>query len=72
VEDIGATLRDYAGGIQHRLNIWRKSKTACLTRSPEAKVRPDLDAMIAFGADVATKLSDVENKMKSSASFALA
>ena len=30
VEDVGASLRDYAGGIMPRPNIWRKWKTASL------------------------------------------
>ena len=30
VEDVGATLRDYAGGIEARPNIWPKSKTGSL------------------------------------------
>jgi DNA repair protein RecN (Recombination protein N) len=63
VEDIGATLRDYAGGIQaspeHLGEV--EDRLALLDRL-KRKYGPTLDAVIAFGAGVATKLSDVENK----------
>jgi DNA repair protein RecN (Recombination protein N) len=63
VEDIGATLRDYAGGIQaspeHLAEV--EDRLALLDRL-KRKYGPTLDAVIAFGAEVATKLSDVENK----------
>src|SRR5216684_2080496 len=63
VEDIGATLRDYAGGIQaspeHLAEVEdHLALLDCLKR----KYGPTLDEVIAFGAEVATKLSDVENK----------
>ena len=63
VEDIGATLRDYAGGIQaspeHLAEV--EDRLALLDRL-KRKYGPTLNAVIAFGAEVATKLSDVENK----------
>src|SRR6202165_5063974 len=63
VEDIGATLRDYAGGIQaspeHLGEV--EDRLALLDRL-KRKYGPTLDAVIAFGAEVGTKLSDVENK----------
>jgi DNA repair protein RecN (Recombination protein N) len=63
VEDIGATLRDYAGGIQaspeHLAEV--EDRLAVLDRL-KRKYGPTLDTVIAFGAEVATKLSDVENK----------
>jgi DNA repair protein RecN (Recombination protein N) len=63
VEDIGATLRDYAGGIQaspeHLAEV--EDRLALLDRL-KRKYGPTLDAVIAFGVEVATKLSDVENK----------
>lgn len=63
VEDIGATLRDYAGGIQaspeHLAEV--EDRLALLDRL-KRKYGPTLDAVMAFGAEVATRLSDVENK----------
>ena len=63
VEDVGATLRDYAGGIQaspeHLAEI--EDRLALLDRL-KRKYGPQLDGVIAFGADVARKLSEVENK----------
>ena len=63
VEDIGATLRDYAGGIQaspeHLAEV--EDRLALLDRL-KRKYGPTLDAVIAFGTEVANKLSDVENK----------
>jgi len=63
VEDVGATLRDYAGGIhaspEHLAEI--EDRLALLDRL-KRKYGPVLDDVIAFGADVARKLSEVENK----------
>jgi DNA repair protein RecN (Recombination protein N) len=63
VEDVGATLRDYAGGIQaspeHLAEV--EDRLATLDRL-KRKYGPLLDEVIAFGADVARKLSEVENK----------
>jgi DNA repair protein RecN (Recombination protein N) len=63
VEDVGATLRDYAGGIhaspEHLAEV--EDRLALLDRL-KRKYGPGLDDVIAFGADVARKLSEVENK----------
>ncbi len=63
VEDVGATLRDYAGGIhaspEHLSQV--EDRLALLDRL-KRKYGPTLDDMIQFGADVAQKLSEVENK----------
>jgi DNA repair protein RecN (Recombination protein N) len=63
VEDVGATVRDYAGGIQaspeHLAEV--EDRLALLDRL-KRKYGPTLDEVIAFGADVARKLSEVENK----------
>src|SRR6266853_1008978 len=63
VADIGASLRDYAGGIQaspeHLAEV--EDRLALLDRL-KRKYGPTLDEAIKFGADVASKLSEVENK----------
>jgi DNA repair protein RecN (Recombination protein N) len=63
VEDVGATLRDYAGGIhaspEHLAEV--EDRLALLDRL-KRKYGPKLDDVIAFGADVARKLSEIENK----------
>jgi DNA repair protein RecN (Recombination protein N) len=63
VEDVGATLRDYAGGIQaspeHLAQV--EDRLALLDRL-KRKYGPSLDDVIALGADVSRKLSEVENK----------
>ncbi|HEY4902055.1 MAG TPA: DNA repair protein RecN [Candidatus Sulfotelmatobacter sp.] len=63
VEDVGATLRDYAGGIhaspEHLAEV--EDRLALLDRL-KRKYGPLLDDVIAFGADVERKLSEVENK----------
>jgi DNA repair protein RecN (Recombination protein N) len=63
VEDVGATVRDYAGGIhaspEHLAKV--EDRLALLDRL-KRKYGPTLDEVIAFGADVARKLSEVENK----------
>jgi len=63
VEDVGATVRDYAGGIQaspeHLAEV--EDRLASLDRL-KRKYGPTLDDAIAFGADVARKLSEIENK----------
>jgi DNA repair protein RecN (Recombination protein N) len=63
VEDVGATVRDYAGGIhaspEHLAEV--EDRLAALDRL-KRKYGPALDDVIAFGADVARKLSEVENK----------
>ena len=63
VEDVGATVRDYAGGIhaspEHLAKV--EDRLALLDRL-KRKYGPTLDEVIAFGADVSRKLSEVENK----------
>jgi DNA repair protein RecN (Recombination protein N) len=63
VEDVGATVRDYAGGIHaspdHLAQV--EDRLALLDRL-KRKYGPTLEEVIAFGADVARKLSEVENK----------
>jgi DNA repair protein RecN (Recombination protein N) len=63
VEDVGATLRDYAGGIQaspERL-AEVEDRLALLDRL-KRKYGPSLEDMIHFGAEAARKLDEVENK----------
>ncbi|HKU25992.1 MAG TPA: AAA family ATPase, partial [Candidatus Sulfotelmatobacter sp.] len=63
VEDVGATLRDYAGGIQaspeHLAQV--EDRLAALDRL-KRKYGPTLDDVIQFGAEIARKLSEIENK----------
>jgi len=63
VEDVGATVRDYAGGIhaspEHLAQV--EDRLALLDRL-KRKYGPTLDEVVAFGEDVARKLSEVENK----------
>jgi DNA repair protein RecN (Recombination protein N) len=63
VEDVGATVRDYAGGIQaspeHLAEV--EDRLASLD-GLKRKYGPTLDDAIAFGADVTRKLSEIENK----------
>jgi DNA repair protein RecN (Recombination protein N) len=63
VEDVGATLRDYAGGIhaspEHLAQV--EDRLALLDRL-KRKYGPTLVEAIAFGAEAARKLSEVENK----------
>src|SRR5580700_5356480 len=63
VEDVGATVRDYAGGIQaspeHLAEV--EDRLASLDRL-KRKYGPTLDQVISFGADVVRKLSEIENK----------
>src|SRR6202030_4134452 len=63
VEDVGATVRDYAGGIhaspEHLAEV--EDRLAALARL-KRKYGPRLEDVIAFGADVASKLSEIENK----------
>ncbi len=63
VEDVGATLRDYAGGIQaspERL-AEIEERLALLDRL-KRKYGPTLAETIAFGDDIRRKLSEMENK----------
>jgi DNA repair protein RecN (Recombination protein N) len=63
VEDVGATVRDYAGGIhaspEHLAEV--EDRLAVLDRL-KRKYGPALEDVITFGADVARKLSEIENK----------
>jgi DNA repair protein RecN (Recombination protein N) len=63
VEDVGATVRDYAGGIhaspEHLAEV--EDRLAALDHL-KRKYGPTLDGVIAFGAEVSRKLSEVENK----------
>jgi DNA repair protein RecN (Recombination protein N) len=63
VEDVGATVRDYAGGIhaspEHLAHV--EDRLALLDRL-KRKYGPTLGEVMQFGADVARKLSEVENK----------
>jgi len=63
VEDVGATVRDYAGGIhaspEHLAEV--EDRLALLDRL-NRKYGPGLADVIEFGADVARKLSEIENK----------
>jgi DNA repair protein RecN (Recombination protein N) len=63
VEDVGATLRDYAGGIhaspEHLAEV--EDRLALIDRL-KRKYGPTLEEVIAFGAEVAKKLAEIENK----------
>jgi DNA repair protein RecN (Recombination protein N) len=63
VEDVGATVRDYAGGIhaspEHLAEV--EDHLAAIDRL-KRKYGASLDEVIAFGAEAARKLSEMENK----------
>jgi DNA repair protein RecN (Recombination protein N) len=63
VEDVGATLRDYAGGIQaspeHLAEV--EDRLVLLDRL-KRKYGPTLDEVVHFGEEVTRKLAEVENK----------
>ena len=63
VEDVGATLRDYAGGIhaspEHLAEV--EDRLAALDRL-KRKYGPTLDDVIHFAVEVTRKLSEMENK----------
>ena len=63
VEDVGATLRDYAGGIhaspEHLAEV--EDRLAFIDRL-KRKYGPTLDDVINFGSEVSRKLSEMENK----------
>ena len=67
VEDVGATLRDYAGGIhaspEHLAEV--EDRLALLDRL-KRKYGPALDDVIEFGADVARKLSESREQGRNS------
>ena len=63
VEDVGATLRDYAGGIQaspERL-AEIEERLALLDRL-QRKYGPTLEQVVAYGEDIRRKLLEMENK----------
>ena len=63
VEDVGATLRDYAGGIQaspeHLAQV--EDRLALMDRL-KRKYGPTLDEVFQFGTEVSRKLAEIENK----------
>ena len=63
VEDVGATVRDYAGGIhaspEHLAEV--EDRLAIMDRL-KRKYGPTLADVIAFGAEATRKLSEMENK----------
>ena len=63
VEDVGATVRDFAGGIhaspEHLAEV--EDRLAALDRL-KRKYGPTLDDVIHFGEDATRKLSEMENK----------
>jgi DNA repair protein RecN (Recombination protein N) len=63
VEDVGASLRDYAGGIEaspeHLAEV--EDRLAAIEKL-KRKYGPTLDQVIAFGAEVVRKISEMENK----------
>ena len=63
VEDVGASVRDYAGGIhaspEHLAQV--EDRLALLERL-KRKYGPTLDEVIQFGVEVSQKLLEVENK----------
>jgi DNA repair protein RecN (Recombination protein N) len=63
VEDVGATLRDYAGGIhaspEHLADV--ENRLATLDRL-KRKYGPSLDEVIKFGEEVTRKVCELENK----------
>jgi DNA repair protein RecN (Recombination protein N) len=63
VEEVGAAVRDYAGGIHASPESLAEveDRLAVLDRL-KRKYGPTLNDVIAFGADVARKLSEIENK----------
>ncbi len=63
VEDVGATVRDYAGGIQASPEHLEKvEERLALMDRLKRKYGPTLEDVIQFGIDVSRKLSEVENK----------
>ncbi len=66
VEDVGASLRDYAGGIEaspeHLAEV--EDRLAAIDRL-KRKYGPTLDEVIGFGAEVSRKLAEMENKDES-------
>jgi DNA repair protein RecN (Recombination protein N) len=63
VEDVGATLRDYAGGIHASPELLAEveDRLAVMDRL-KRKYGPSLDNVIKFGDEVGSKLAAMENK----------
>jgi DNA repair protein RecN (Recombination protein N) len=63
VEDVGATLRDYAGGIQASPErLAEIEERLALLHRLKRKYGPTLEQTIAFGENTRRKLSEMENK----------
>ena len=63
VEDVGAGLRDYAGGIEASPeHLAKVEDRLALLDKLERKYGPTLDDVIQLGDDVTRKLSEIENK----------
>ena len=63
VEDVGATLRDYAGGIQASPErLAELEDRLALVDRLKRKYGPTLAETVAFGEDVRRKLAEMENK----------
>jgi DNA repair protein RecN (Recombination protein N) len=63
VEDVGATLRDYAGGIQASPeHLGEVEDRLALLDALKRKYGPALDDVVCLGEEVGRKLSEMENK----------
>jgi len=63
VEDVGATLRDYAGGIHASPErLAEIEERLALHDRLKRKYGPELERVIALGAEVRRKISEMENK----------
>ncbi len=63
VEDVGATLRDYAGGIQASPErLAELEERLALVDKLKRKYGPALEQVIAYGQETRRKLSEMENK----------
>lgn len=63
VEDVGATLRDYAGGIQASPErLAELEERLALVDKLKRKYGPALEQVIAYGEETRRKLSEMENK----------
>ncbi len=63
VEDVGATLRDYAGGIQASPErLAELEERLALVDKLKRKYGPALEQVMAYGVETRRKLSEMENK----------